>query len=412
MKIAKIVTALFCTITIACYVHAQGSLTPPGAPAETMKTLEQVEPRTDVATLSGDDDSEIIITDSGSYYLSSNLNVTKVNGIDISATDVTLDLNGFTIARTSGTGGAGIRALSIGSSIRDGRVTGFNDGVNGSGAESLLFENLTASECLASGIFAGASSRIINCRAINNNGHGIIALQSSSVSGCTVYNNSGTYGIFVHNGSIVAECSVYDSTGTYGIYGGDSSIIRDCAVYLNDVWCGIYVGSGRVIDCSVYDNTGTDSASYGIYSLNNSLISGSLAYGNSNTNSPGTSTRGCGIYAGSSSTVKNCNVTSNDGDGIRVVAGCLVFGNNSESNGSGGDGAGIHATLSDNRIENNNVTGQDRGIDVESSGNFIVRNSATGNSADYSIAGTQTIGPIITATGTITNTSPWANFSY
>jgi hypothetical protein len=31
-------------------LHAQGSLTPPGAPAPTMKSLDQVEPRTPISS--------------------------------------------------------------------------------------------------------------------------------------------------------------------------------------------------------------------------------------------------------------------------------------------------------------------------------------------------------------------------
>ena len=35
-----------------------------------------------------------------------------------------------------------------------------------------------------------------------------------------------------------------------------------------------------------------------------------------------------------------------------------------------------------------------------------------GNTTNYAITGTQTIGPIITAAGTITSTNPWANFEF
>ncbi len=59
-----------------------------------------------------------------------------------------------------------------------------------------------------------------------------------------------------------------------------------------------------------------------------------------------------------------------------------------------------------NRIENNLVTNTDRGIEVDVDGNFIIRNTASGNTTAFSITGTQTIGLIITATGTITTTNP------
>ncbi len=44
--------------------------------------------------------------------------------------------------------------------------------------------------------------------------------------------------------------------------------------------------------------------------------------------------------------------------------------------------------------------------------NFIIGNSASNCTVSFAITGTQTIGPVITATGTITSSNPWANFSY
>src|SRR5215831_11784420 len=77
---------------------AQGPLTPPGAPAPTMKSLDQIEPRTpiDAAHTPGDGSNLFNITNSGSYYLTTNVIATSgKSGIRILADNVTIDLNGF-----------------------------------------------------------------------------------------------------------------------------------------------------------------------------------------------------------------------------------------------------------------------------------------------------------------------------
>ncbi len=96
----KITTALI-LLCIAGAAFGQGNLTPPGAPSATMKTLDELdsaiagvsnavsaiqdEARIDLATIAGDGSNHHIITESGSYYLSENLAITKFYGIRISA---------------------------------------------------------------------------------------------------------------------------------------------------------------------------------------------------------------------------------------------------------------------------------------------------------------------------------------
>src|SRR4051794_8782927 len=67
-------------------IFAQGSLTPTGAPAPMFKTLDQIEPRVPISTL------PFTITNSGSYYLRSNLTLVSAsseNGVTILTNNVT-----------------------------------------------------------------------------------------------------------------------------------------------------------------------------------------------------------------------------------------------------------------------------------------------------------------------------------
>jgi len=76
-----------------------GNLNPPAPPtAGTMKPLTDIEPRTAVQSLAGSTTAKYVIGQAGSYYLTGNITVTQAkHAISIEASNVSLDLSGFTI---------------------------------------------------------------------------------------------------------------------------------------------------------------------------------------------------------------------------------------------------------------------------------------------------------------------------
>src|SRR3954453_112353 len=215
------------SILFAASALAQGNLTPPpGAPSPTMKTLDQVEPRTDlqrvVNPLPTDATNHIIISSPGSYYLSANLAVTKTNGIHVTVAGVTIDLNGFKISRTAGSGGAGILIdeTADGCTVRDGSLVGFDNGIQSTFGTRLprggAFLHLSASACTAAGtgLVAGENWEVVGCRAHGNAGAGISAAPGSVLRDCSAENNAGA-GIDAGFGSTLTNCSAV-ADGDFG----------------------------------------------------------------------------------------------------------------------------------------------------------------------------------------------------
>ncbi len=106
MKNPALLALALASFTLPPTLLAQGSLTPPGAPAPTMKALDQVEPRTIVndTNTPGNASNVFRITAPGSYYLTGN--VTGVSGksaIEIASSHVTLGnrIDGNTLSRNA-----------------------------------------------------------------------------------------------------------------------------------------------------------------------------------------------------------------------------------------------------------------------------------------------------------------------
>jgi len=406
-------------------VFGQGSLTPSDAPAPSMKTLQQIEPRTPISTL------PFLISAPGSYYLTTNLTgITGTNGITIVASGVTLDLGGFALTGVSGSfDGIIVGNLSAHTNItvRNGSIQNWGrDGVDGLSGVNGRYENLTVANNGTNGIFAGSGSTVVSCLARGNGARGIQVNQPGSVIGCVAafngaegltgngvfkdciaHNNTGVgfsgSGEFSHclarfngggfffssatvanncqavgnsfsgfnvtinipNDSVLIGCVASGNTNAGILASSQGVVVKDC-VTQNNGWSGIQVGaSAVVIGCMSKDN-GTNGIQTGVACLVKDCVA------NINDND--------GINVGDGTIVSGCVAGLNTDDGIEVSLGCRVTDNLCHGNGNlAGDGAGLLATGHSNRIEGNHSDLNDRGIDVNSASNIIIRNTSRNN---------------------------------
>ena len=150
---------------------SQGPLTPPGPPAPTMKSLDQVEARIpiDATRTPGDDNSQFRITQSGSYYLTGNImGVSGKNGILVGAVSetivVTIDLNGYSVTGVPGSLSGIVTLGGPPVTIRNGFVMNWGNSGISLGSRARV-EGVTAEANGGEGIVTQASSLVIDCNA-------------------------------------------------------------------------------------------------------------------------------------------------------------------------------------------------------------------------------------------------------
>ncbi len=222
---------------------AQGSLTPPaGAPAPAMRTLQQVEPRTPIST------ANFVITQSGSYYLTTNLTA-SAEGVRIDADGVTLDLMGFTLSGNKGSYGV---VLGAGGTpvnhvvVRNGTIRYFGYGLYATGCQSCRFEQISIYSNETSGILLSGSSTKV---CANNVIRDCMIDGNGTYGGVFLYGNEG-----VCRGNTLVDCMVNGnkSTGIYlnGNSGGtcNGNTIRNCTINDNASY-GIHLTSGAGSQC-------------------------------------------------------------------------------------------------------------------------------------------------------------------
>jgi parallel beta-helix repeat protein len=213
VSVAALATgAVLLSLTSPRTVHALGEqvicgLSTPGSAVDGVKLIDHAQ----VLRRGG---YPYQIKEAGSYRLSGNLVVSAgANAINITVSNVTLDLNGFTI---SGPGSSAISGASTpisAVSVRNKTISGLNSGVDlgnctGCSIQQMIIENgpnginvgpgarvssnlitgVTQGFVLGNGIVAGVNSTIVG-NTVTASTFGIQAASSSTVSGNTVSNS-------------------------------------------------------------------------------------------------------------------------------------------------------------------------------------------------------------------------------
>lgn len=223
----KILTGGWLIVTAAA-VLAQGPLIPPGAPGETMKTLDQIEPRTPIGAL------PFTINTPGSYYVTTNLLAASGNGIEIRSSDVTLDLMGFTLQGGGDGFGVYVNSAVTNVSVCNGSLLRWGTGLLSIQCNRGRFERITSSQCVADGFTLGGDSTLRDCSALSCGDDGFETRGDRDVFercravGCSY---SGFY-MTSQRECILRNCEAYDSTVANGggIIAGSSFLVENCTV--------------------------------------------------------------------------------------------------------------------------------------------------------------------------------------
>ncbi|MGI8965822.1 MAG: hypothetical protein ACR2H1_07000 [Limisphaerales bacterium] len=242
-------TNILLTIVSTCCAlqsaFAQGNLTPSAAPAPTMKTLSQIEPRTPISSV------PFYINTSGSYYLTTNLTGSPFfDGISVYANGVSIDLNGFTL-KGDANSFSGIYIPSSSSrtnlNVRNGIIEGWSfNGVEAGNVFNGQFEKLTLSQNLLDGLMAGTSCQVKDCVARGNGRNGMVVVDFCSIIDCIATKN---YEIGIQ---VTRSCRV---VGNQAMGNG----------HLDGSFIPMYIGSGvhAVGDLNRLENNNADIVSWG-----------------------------------------------------------------------------------------------------------------------------------------------------
>ncbi len=315
------------------------------------------------------------IDSSGSYYVTSHLiGVTDLDGISVNVSNVSIDLNGFTLLAGGGTIGSGILVTAAIKNlyVHNGNIQGWGDeGVSAFMAENSRFENLRLLSNQHDGLMVGNNNSISNCQSASNGLDGIDTGRNCTIKHC-VTNLNGDDGIESDRGCIISSSASYQNIDDGFNSGFANTVIDNVSTENGDR--GFFINSGSTV--------GRNSSSYNIDE---------------------------GFLIGSACIVQHNTARANSGHGFETLQESFFTDNISDSNAFAGFSTSSNRVRFDN---NQSTTNGTYGYEVAGSSDCIItRNTAIGNTlTNYFISGGNSLGLIVgPALSSVTN--PFANIS-
>jgi hypothetical protein len=401
------------TCNLSPQAFAQGGINPQGGPGETMRSLEQIEPRTPYSQENADSGDDMI----GHTYLTEDITLkseTLVRG--------TLDLNGYGIYPDNSFSDDAALYGNTKIVVRNGEIRGFDVGIRIDAAAQVpaqlaVIENVTFTNIDVSGIQAAGSRAfdkilIRDCQFIGNvfSTAGIALLRVTTA----VIDNCHFNAAPEHPEQFDSETS---SSGD-GIILGDNSLSHSRQVNVTVKNSSVNGAGSQGLEIDFYTNTDghitiencsfTDCRTAGVsndFVFTPMTVIDSVAANNGGigffTNGPATF-RGCtarnngldGFRGNGFTTYTNCVAQDNGDEGFQDNAGVLI--NNCESSFNKGDGynVGVRSQIIDSKATWNIGTGFVVGSRSRISGCTASANgksnSRTGNTANTSSDGAST----------------------
>lgn len=398
-----------------------GSLNPPPGP---------IAP-TDAVTINGQAVTlPYVIAAPGAYRLTSDLLAGGgVDGVVIAASDVTLDLGGFTIF--GGTGdGVVAQPGTANITVRNGSVRGWDDdGLDLFQATTVRVENVTALDngdtgftaaeaqlvgCLAArnGAITGSGDGFEiagpgsadRCHAVDNADNGFFVSEGVRLAGCVATRN-GRNGFEMAFHCVAVECVAKENIVGVGFVSVEHCTLADCVATRNGTDGIVVAVGGLAVDC-----VATENASLGFFADLGAVVTGCRAsrsgadgflgiagarFETCSANENGQH----GFNIDDGVTVRDCNASLNQASGVYALNRCRVEAVHAWNNGAGGalPSAGIEVPQpgQQNRIADNSCIDNPTDYLISGTRNTVFSNSSsTTAGANYTIAPGNDVAPI------------------